>query len=93
MNYGFVAANEKLLADQRDIHQNHKTLYVPAVGGMANIHDVWTISDWARYIAIQRQIGGDGIAIYRVGDLDHAVAAFLGNGPFGHKASYPEALK
>ena len=89
MNYDHVSANELLLANQRDICRRNHFAFIPAIGGMPHVHQSWTISQWAKRVAIQRTVGCDGIIIYRIGDLDPAVAAFFGRGPFHGGADFP----
>ena len=89
MNYDHVSANELLLANQRDLCRRNHYAFIPAIGGMPHVHQSWTISQWAKRVAIQRKIGCDGIIIYRIGDLDPAVAAFFGRGPFHGGADFP----
>ena len=92
MNYDDVSANELLIAKQRDICARTRTVFIPAIGGMPPVHRSWTISTWAKRVAVQRRVGCDGIIIYRIGDLDPAVAAFFGKGPFHSKAAFPQPL-
>lgn len=90
MNYDDISLDEALIARQRDIFGGHGTLFIPAIGGMPNVHQTWTISEWARRVAVQRRIGCDGIIIYRFGDFDDAVAAFFGKGPFYAQSTFPD---
>lgn len=93
MNYDDISADLDLLAKQRDIFASHQARYIPAIGGMPEVHESWPISRWAERVAIQRKNGCDGIIIYRMGGFDPAVAAFFGNGPFHAKTAFPESLK
>jgi len=93
MNYTDVSLDEELIAKQRDICKKNKARFIPAIGGMPDVHGSWTISTWAKRVAIQRKVGCDGIIIYRIADIDPAVAAFFGNGPFYGKVDFPEPLK
>ncbi len=68
-------------------------IWIPAIGGMPDVHQSWTISTWAERVAIQRRMNADGIIIYRIADLDPAVAAFFGQGAFYGKAAFPESMK
>jgi hypothetical protein len=90
MNYGDVSGDQKLLSRQRDIFQQLRTNYIPAVGGMPEVHSRWTLSTWAERIAMQRRMGCDGIIIYRMGDLDPVVVMFLGNAAFSNTAKFPD---
>jgi hypothetical protein len=92
MNYDDVSADATLLARQRDLFARRGVRFIPAIGGMPELHQAWTISTWAKRIALARKTGCDGLIIYRSGGLDPAVAAFLGNGPFFSKATFPEPL-
>lgn len=93
MNYDDRSINEPMLRQQKSVYDSHRTVYLPAIGGMPDVHSSWTISEWAKRVALQRQIGADGIVIYRIGDFDPAVAAFFGNGPFHHPATFPESRR
>jgi len=93
MNYDDVSLYEGLLEVQRDTFARNDSVFIPAIGGMPRVQNSWTISEWARRIAVQRRIGCGGIAIYRVAELDPAVASFLGRGPFFNEAVFPETLK
>jgi hypothetical protein len=90
MNYDDASLREDMIARQRDIFHGHGTVFIPAIGGMPHVHQTWTISDWAHRVAVQRRIGCDGIIIYRIGEFDHAVAAFFGKGPFHGQATFPD---
>ena len=57
---------------------------------MPEVHQAWTISEWAKRVAQQRKTGCDGIIIYRMGGFDPAVGAFFGKGPFYGRAKFPE---
>ena len=89
MNYDERSIQRQMLEDQKRIFHGNGARYIPAVGGMPELHQQRTISDWARHVAMQRKIGGDGIVIYRMGGLDQGVAAFFGNGPFANDATFP----
>lgn len=89
MNYDDVSSDEALLSRQRSILAANQSLYIPAIGGMPQLHQTWTISRWAERVAIQRRVGCDGIIIYRMSGFDPAVAAFFGKGPFYTKAQFP----
>lgn len=93
MNYDEVSADSDILASQLEVCRANKTVFIPAIGGMPELHRKWTISKWADHVAIQRQAGADGIIIYRIAEFDTAVAAFFGKGPFYHDAVFPEPLK
>ena len=73
--------------------RQYKAVYIPALGGMPEVHEQWTISEWARRVAIQRKIGCDGIIVYRFNGFDTAVAVFFGNGPFFGTATFPPPKK
>ena len=73
--------------------RRNKSVYIPAIGGMPKVHRSWTLSEWARRVALQRKLGGDGIIIYRIAEFDTAVAAFFGKGPFYGKARFPDPIK
>ena len=92
MNYYDTSADEILLSRQRDICQMKKARFIPALGGMPELHQRWTISEWAKRVAIQRKIGCDGIIIYRMHGFDPAVAAFFGKGPYYNNAVFPEPI-
>ncbi len=93
MNYDDTSLQQPLLVRQRDICRRHGTRYLPAIGGMPELHKSRTISEWAAHVAMQRKVGCDGMIVYRMGGLDPAVAAFFGNGPFRTKSRFPEPLK
>jgi len=93
MNYDDRSLNLKMLAQQRDIFARNKTVYIPALGGMPEVHERWTISEWARRVEIQRKIGCDGIIVYRSDGFDPAVAEFFGKGPFFGSAEFPAPKK
>jgi uncharacterized lipoprotein YddW (UPF0748 family) len=93
MNYDERSADAALLTKQHDIFASHKSIFIPAIGGMPEVHQAWTISKWAERVALQRKIGCDGIIIYRMDGFDPAVAAFFGNGPFHGTAKFPEPVK
>ena len=93
MNYDDMSLDEPMLRRQRDICRRNKSVYIPAIGGMPKVHRSWTLSEWARRVALQRKLGGDGIIIYRIREFDTAVAAFFGKGPFYGNARFPEPLK
>ena len=59
---------------------------------MPEVHQSWTISTWAERVAMQRKVGCDGMIIYRIGDLDPAVAAFFGKGPYYTHSEFPKPL-
>ena len=92
MNYDDVSADLKLLARQRQICSDNRAVFIPAIGGMPEVHQAWTISTWAERVANQRAIGGDGIIIYRMNGFDPAVGAFFGKGPFYGKSKFPEPI-
>lgn len=92
MNYDDLSGDEKMLQAQKDAFERNHARYIPALGGMPELHQQWTISQWAQRVAINRKIGCDGLIIYRMGGLDPAVAAFFGKGPFFGEAQFPEAL-
>ena len=74
----------------RSAAPNTKNLAMnPAVGGMPELHQARTISQWAQHVALQRRIGCDGMVVYRMGGLDQAVAAFFGN----HKNARAEGMR
>ena len=89
MNYDDLSKDLDLLNRQRSICQRNNAAYIPAIGGMPETHQAWTISTWAERVAIQRRNGCDGMIIYRMGGFDPAVSAFFGNGPFHSKAKFP----
>jgi uncharacterized lipoprotein YddW (UPF0748 family) len=93
MNYNDVSADTDILASQLEVCRANKAVYIPAIGGMPELHRKWTISQWADRVAIQRQAGADGIIIYRIAEFDTAVAAFFGKGPFYQNATFPQPLK
>ncbi|MEZ6193656.1 MAG: family 10 glycosylhydrolase [Phycisphaerales bacterium] len=93
MNYDDRSLDTDMLADQLAVCRQNNTVYIPAIGGMPELHRKWTISEWADRVAIQRRAGADGIIIYRIGEFDTAVAAFFGKGPFYSAAAFPEPLK
>jgi uncharacterized lipoprotein YddW (UPF0748 family) len=92
MNYGDASADASLVARQRDILQKNHVVFLPSIGGMPDLHQSWTISEWASRVAIQRKTGCDGMIIYRIAELDPAVAAFFGKGPYFGNAQFPEPL-
>lgn len=89
MNYDERSIRVDMLEDQKRIFHANGARYIPAVGGMPELHQQRTISEWARHVAMQRKIGGDGIIIYRMGGLDQGIAAFFGKGPFANDATFP----
>jgi uncharacterized lipoprotein YddW (UPF0748 family) len=89
MNYDEASLDEPILQQQLEISRKNNAVYIPAIGGMPDLHESRTISEWAKHVAMQRKIGGDGIIIYRMGGLDQGVAAFFGNGPFYAKSQFP----
>ena len=89
MNYDDLPFEVDMLQVQKETFANTGAVYIPAVGGMPNVHRSWTISEWVKRVAIYRRLGTDGIIIYRNSDLDPAIAAFFGKGPFYQKASFP----
>ena len=93
MNYDDHSKQTDMLADQLAICRQNDSVYIPAIGGMPELHRTWTISEWAQRVAIQRKAGADGMIIYRIGEFDTAVAAFFGKGPFYTDAAFPEPLK
>jgi uncharacterized lipoprotein YddW (UPF0748 family) len=93
MNYDDRSLNEEILKQQLAICRKNNAVYIPAIGGMPDLHEARTISEWAKHVALQRKIGGDGIIIYRMGGLDQGVAAFFGNGPFYAKSEFPAPPK
>ena len=93
MNYFEASLDTEMLANQLEICRENKTVFIPAIGGMPELHRKWTISEWANRVAIQRKAGADGIIIYRIAEFDTAVAAFFGKGPFYSNAAFPEPLK
>ncbi len=92
MNYDDTSKDEKLVTRQRDILAANKTIFLPAIGGMPEVHQSWTISTWAARVAMQRKVGCDGMIIYRIGDLDPAVASFFGKGPYYTRSEFPKPL-
>jgi hypothetical protein len=93
MNYGETSKDFTLLNKQAMLAANARAVLIPAVGGMPDVHQAWTISTWAARISLQHKAGGAGVVIYRIAELDPAVAAFLGNGPFANQAGFPSSLK
>lgn len=93
MNYEDHSADEALLTRQIEICKRHRSRFIPAIGGMPDTHGSWPISTWAERVAIQRKIGCDGIIIYRIADIDPAVASFFGKGPFYRETEFPPPLK
>lgn len=93
MNYDEMGLDEAILRKQLEICRKNEAVYISGIGGMPPIHEAWTISDWARRVAIANQVGGDGLIIYRIGNLDQGVAAFFGQGPFYSKATFPTPQK
>ena len=93
MNYDDTSENIELIQRQRDIFRKHQAVFIPAIGGMPHIQESWTISQWAKRVAIQREVGCDGIIIYRIAEFDPAVVAFFGKGPFYGNASFPVSTK
>jgi len=92
MNYDDVSLNEELLARQRNLCAASPALFIPAIGGMPDVHESWTISTWAQRVAIQRRVGCDGMIIYRIADLDPAIVAFFGNGPYYVHSHFPDPV-
>ena len=92
MNYDDASADAALVARQRDLFQKNHVVFIAAMGGMPEVHQRWTISTWANRVAIRRKTGCDGLIIYRIAELDPAVAAFFGKGPYFGKAQFPEPL-
>jgi uncharacterized lipoprotein YddW (UPF0748 family) len=93
MNYDDRSADVAMLKKQHEVFGNHKSIFIPALGGMPEVHQAWPISKWAERVALQRKIGCDGIIIYRMGGFDQAVAAFFGKGPFYGTVKFPEPAK
>ncbi len=93
MNYDEVSADSSVLKQQLEIFRANRALYFPAIGGMPEVHQSWTLSTWAQRVALQRKIGADGIIIYRMGGFDPAVSAFFGNGPFHGKCTFPKPVQ
>jgi len=93
MNYDDHSIDAALLDEQRAACDRTGAVWIPAIGGMPEVHRQWTLSTWAHRVAVQRRHRADGIIIYRIGDLDEAVAAFFGNGPFYHDATFPPAVR
>ncbi len=93
MNYYEVGVDTALLAEQKKICVRNRSVYIPAIGGMPDVHRAWPISKWAEMVTLQRRAGADGIIIYRIGEFDPAVASFFGKGPFYGDAGFPEARK
>lgn len=96
MNYGYAPTEQNegmeahVLHWQRDVCSRGDALYVPAIGGMPNVHEYWTITEWAQSAAMQRKIGCDGFIIYRIGEVDPAMVDFFGKGPFYGKTAFPD---
>ena len=93
MNYDDRSADVKMLEAQKTAFERNKARFIPALGGMPELHQQWTISQWAERVALTRKIGCDGIIVYRMGGLDQAVAAFFGKGPFYGETEFPTPLK
>jgi uncharacterized lipoprotein YddW (UPF0748 family) len=93
MNYDDASLDTDMLASQLKVCRANKAVFIPAIGGMPELHRKWTISKWADRVAIQRQAGADGIIIYRIAEFDTAVAAFFGKGPFYQDATFPKPQK
>jgi uncharacterized lipoprotein YddW (UPF0748 family) len=91
MNYDDRSADYKMLSAQKAAFEKNHARFIPALGGMPETHEQWTISKWAERVALNRKIGCDGLIIYRMGGLDPAVAAFFGNGPFHGDTEFPAA--
>ncbi len=89
MNYDDMSLDVDMLKDQKATLEKTGAVWIPAIGGMPPIHHSWTISDWAKRVAVQRGLQPGGIIIYRIGDFDPAVAAFFGKGPFYSQAAFP----
>ncbi len=90
MNYEDFPFQTAIIEEQKKVFDQTGSVYIPAVGGMPQIHRAWTISDWAKRVAIYRELDSDGIIIYRNTALDPAVAAFFGKGPFYRDARFPD---
>lgn len=93
MNYDDRSIDEKMLQAQKEAFARNQARYIPALGGMPEVHQQWTISQWAERVAFNRKVGCDGLIIYRMGGLDQGVAAFFGNGPFHGKTEFPAPLQ
>lgn len=93
MNYDDRSADEKMLRAQKAAFEKNGAKFIPALGGMPEFHEQFTISQWAQRVALNRKIGCDGLIIYRMGGLDQAVAAFFGNGPFYEKTEFPSPTR
>jgi len=89
MNYDDRSLDLEMLEDQKKVFEKSGAIWIPALGGMGDVHESWTISDWAERVAIQRTFNPGGIIIYRISEFDPAVAAFFGKGPFHAAASFP----
>ncbi|MDC0935678.1 family 10 glycosylhydrolase [Pirellulales bacterium] len=89
MNYDDLSLDLDMLKDQKSTFAKTGAVWIPAIGGMPPVHQSWTISEWAKRVAVQRKLQPGGIIIYRIGDLDPAVAAFFGKGPFFSQAAFP----
>ncbi|HEX7010474.1 MAG TPA: family 10 glycosylhydrolase, partial [Phycisphaeraceae bacterium] len=58
MNYDDRSLNLDMLQAQKAVCQRQGALWIPAIGGMPEgVHQRWTISEWARRVAIQRRLG------------------------------------
>ena len=93
MNYDKVSGDSGLLGVQRRVATAARARWIPAVGGMPDLHAQRTISEWAKMVAIQRDAGADGMIIYRMGGFDPAVGSFFGKGAFHGVVAFPEAMK
>lgn len=89
LNYDDVSADADLVARQRALCDAGGTTFIAAIGGMPDVHASWTISTWANRVAIQRKAGSGGMILYRIAELDPAVASFFGNGPYFGQAAFP----
>lgn len=93
MNYNDAGLMEQMIRGQKAIADKNGTMFAPSIGGMPVTHQQWTISVWAKHVAMLRTIGCDGMIIYRFNGFDPAVAAFFGKGPFYQKATFPVAKR
>jgi uncharacterized lipoprotein YddW (UPF0748 family) len=89
MNYDEMGLDEAVLRKQLEICRKNDAVYISGIGGMPPVHQAWTISDWAKRVALANKVGGDGLVLYRISDLDQGVAAFFGQGAFYSKATFP----
>jgi uncharacterized lipoprotein YddW (UPF0748 family) len=93
MNYDDDSLDGPMIEGQANAIRKAGARFVPAVGGMPVRHETWTISDWAKRFAFTGKYNPDGIIVYRIAELDPAVAAFFGKGPFYSDAKFPEFRK